>query len=217
VIGGLALLPLRDGPYLRKRAAFDPSALLRVFQHAPFRHTAFAYFGHMWELYALWALAGAYLSASLADDPAWQESVPLICFALVAAGALGCAGGGWLSRTWGERRVAMVALAVSCCACLLSGPMAAATPPLLVAFLLIWGVAVVADSPQFSALAARHAPPQYTATALTVQNGLGFAVTVVSLQLLPVLAEQVGWKHVLAVLAIGPLLGLLSLRRVPAR
>src|SRR6185436_7704806 len=104
-------------------------------------------------------------------------------FGVVASGALGCAGGGWLSRRVGERRVALGALFASCGCCLASGLAFQWPEPLLVAFLLVWGVVVVADSPQFSALAARYCPPEYTGTALTIQNGVGFAITLLTLRL----------------------------------
>src|SRR5690606_37823533 len=100
-----------------------------------------------------------------------------------------------------------LALLGSGAACLASPWAFRLSPGWLVVFLLIWGLLVVADSPQFSALAARHAPAEYTGTALTVQNGIGFLMTTVSIQLMPVLAESVGWRWALAGLAIGPLIG----------
>jgi MFS family permease len=133
---------------------------------------------------------------------------------------VGCAGGGWISRRVGERRVALVALVASGTLCLLSGLAHSLARPALYAYLVAWGVVAVADSPQFSALAARYAPPEYTATALTVQNGIGFAVTVVSLQLLPLLASHVGWRWAFTTLAIGPFIGafyMARLGRVAAR
>jgi nitrate/nitrite transporter NarK len=100
--------------------------------------------------------------------------------------------------------------------CALSGFAYALPPPALVAFLLVWGLVVVSDSPQFSALAARYCPPEYTGTALTVQNGIGFAVTVVSIQLLPLLAARVGWRWAFVFLTIGPAFGAWFMSRLPA-
>jgi MFS family permease len=213
--GLLVALALRDGPYLPARARFDPRVIARVFAHPPFRNTALGYFGHMWELYALWSLVGFYLAGSLADrGPGWTAAIPVVAFATVAAGAIGCAAGGWISRRVGERDVALVSLLVSGTLCVLSGPAHELPPPALVAFLLVWGVFVVSDSPQFSALAARHCPPEYTGTALTIQNGIGFAVTVVSIQLLPLLAAWVSWRWAFTFLAIGPALGAWSMSRL---
>jgi MFS family permease len=218
LLGGLlVVIGCGEGPLLRTRAKLDLRMIGRVFRHRPFRATAFGYFGHMWELYAFWSLAGVWLDARFESTDAlgWAERVPLLAFAIVGVGALGCIGGGLLSRRIGERKVAMLALSGSGVACLLSGFAYRLPPAALLVFLLIWGVLVVADSPQFSALAARHAPPEYTGTALTVQNGLGFLITTISIQLLPRIAELVTWQWALTLLAIGPAIGLLFMRRAP--
>ncbi len=219
VAGGLLIATaIGDGPYLSARARFDPTALLRVFAHPPFRNTAFGYFGHMWELYALWSLVGFYLAGSFAVRGAeWAKAIPLVAFATVAVGAVGCAAGGWISRRVGERDVAIVSLGVSGTACALSGFAYALPPAALVAFLLVWGLFVVSDSPQFSALAARYCPAEYTGTALTVQNGIGFAVTVVSIQILPLVAARVGWRWAFVCLALGPAFGAWFMAKLPQR
>jgi MFS family permease len=216
VVGGLLVVfGCGEGPLLRTRSKLDLRVIGRVFRHRPFRATAFGYFGHMWELYAFWSLAGMWLDARFESTTAWAERVPLLAFAIVGVGALGCIGGGLLSRWIGERKVALLALFGSGVACLLSGFAYRLPPAALLAFLLIWGVLVVADSPQFSALAARHAPPEYTGTALTIQNGLGFLITTISIQLLPRVAELVTWQWSMTVLAIGPVIGVIFIASVP--
>jgi MFS family permease len=213
--GALVVAVVPDGPYLTVRAPFDARAALRVFASPAFRYTAFGYFGHMWELYALWSLVAFYLrDRFVGDDARWTSVIPLIAFATVAAGAVGCVAGGWISRRVGERQVALVSLLVSGGLCVLSGFAQALPAAGLVAYLLVWGVFVVSDSPQFSALAARYCPPEYTATALTIQNGIGFAVTVVSIQLLPFVAQQVGWRWAFVALAVGPLIGAHFMRKL---
>jgi MFS family permease len=206
----LVTVALADGPFLRARARFDLAAAARVFRDPSFRLVALGYFGHMWELYALWSLVLFFVAGR-----GWSATdAAFVAFATVAAGALGCTGGGLLSRRIGERRVALGALVASAVCCGLSGFAYALPAAALVAFLVCWGIVAVADSPQFSALAARYCPPEYTATALTVQNGIGFAVTVASLQLLPLLAAQVGWRWVFTVLAVGPALGAVAMVRL---
>jgi MFS family permease len=213
--GALVVTMVPDGPYLTARAPFDARAAMRVFARPAFRYTAFGYFGHMWELYALWSLVAFYLrDRFVGADAVWSRAVPLIAFATVGIGAVGCVGGGWVSRRAGERKVALVSLLVSGVMCALSGFAQALPPPALVAYLLAWGVFVVSDSPQFSALAARYCPPEYTATALTIQNGIGFAVTVISIQLLPFVAQHVGWRWAFVALAVGPLIGAHFMRRL---
>lgn len=204
--GALVITLLGDGPYLRGRARFDPAMLVKVFKHRPFRYTAFGYFGHMWELYAYWSLIAFYLSARF-ESSSWAVWVPLLSFFAIGAGVIGCLGGGWLSRRFGERKVALVSLIVSAACCALSGFAFELPPLMLMIFVLIWGVFVISDSPQFSALAARLCPPAYTGTALTTQNGLGFAVTVFSIQLLPVVASAIEWRWAFTFLTVGPILG----------
>ena len=206
--GALVVAVVPDGPYLTTRAPFDARAAARVFARPAFRYTAFGYFGHMWELYALWSLVVFFLRDRFTGaDAGWSASIPLIAFGTVAAGAVGCVAGGWISRRVGERRVALVSLVVSGALCVMSGFAQALPAAALVAYLLVWGIFVVSDSPQFSALAARYCPPEYTATALTIQNGIGFAVTVVSIQLLPFVAARVGWRWAFVALGVGPIVG----------
>ncbi|MGI8998055.1 MAG: MFS transporter [Pyrinomonadaceae bacterium] len=213
--GLLILLGVGDGPYLKGRARFDWRAAFRVFRHPPFRYTAFAYFGHMWELYAFWSLSAFYFGARFADQPmGWHGALPLLSFLTIGVGVLGCVAGGWISRTTGERKVALFALCVSGACSALSGLAFALPSAPLLAFVAVWGIFIVADSPQFSALAARHCPPEYTGTALTVQNGIGFAVTVFSIQLLPVIADDTGWRWAFTTLAAGPLVGAYFMRRL---
>ena len=214
VAGGILMVTgIGEGPHLRTRAPLDLRVALRVFKHAPFRNTTFGYFGHMWELYALWALAGFFASSSLGPDSSW--SVPMLSFLTVAVGALGCTLGGLVSLRVSERRVALVSLLVSGSMCLLSGLAHELSPGLLLVFLLVWGLFVVSDSPQFSALAARHAPAEYTGTALTIQNGIGFLVSTVSIQLVPLAAQVVGWQWAFVMLALGPIFGTVFTLAVP--
>ena len=216
LVGGLLIVvAVGDGPYLTARAPFDARAALRVFARPAFRYTAFGYFGHMWELYALWSLVGFYLrDRFVGADAPWATAIPLIGFLTVGIGTAGCVAGGWASRRIGERRVALVSLLISGGLCALSGFAQVLPAPALVVYLMVWGFFVVSDSPQFSALAARYCPPEYTATALTVQNGIGFAVTVASIQLLPWIAARVGWRWAFVALAVGPLLGAHFMRQL---
>jgi MFS family permease len=212
--GAILLVSCKDGPFLSSRARFDPAVMVRVFAHRQFRYTAFGYFGHMWELYAFWSLVSFFLSARFQNDIEWTARLPLLSFLAVGAGVIGCVAGGWVSRTAGEKRVALLSLAVSASCCALSGFAYAFPAPLLVAFIFLWGVFVVSDSPQFSALAARHCPKEYTGTALTTQNGLGFAITVLSIQLMPLVAAAAEWRWAFTLLAIGPLAGAYFMSRL---
>ncbi len=203
--GVVVLVAMSDGPFLRRRAPFDRFMLFKVFSDRPFRYAAFGYFGHMWELYAFWSLINYYLATRF-DGPLGHW-VPLLTCVTIGVGAFGCVAGGWASRTIGERRVALYSLLVSATFCAFSGAFFALPPLLLLPLVWAWGFFVIADSAQFSALAARYCSPEYTGTALTVQNGVGFAVTVFSIQLLSLISAEIGWRWSFTFLTVGPMLG----------
>lgn len=216
VVGGLiAAFAVGDGPYFRERARFDVRAAFRLFRHRPFRLQALGYFGHMGELYALWSLGGFFAAAGFSERrPPAPENVSLLMFFVVGAGAVGCVLGGSFSRRVGEKVVALAALVVSGICALSSGFVSPLPPAFLVAFMLVWGAAAVADSAQFSSLAVQTCPPEYAGTALTIQNGIGFAVTVAAIPLAAGLGQAVGWRWAFTALAAGPFLGGLALSRL---
>jgi adenylate kinase family enzyme/MFS family permease len=199
---------LADGPFQAAPARFDWRAASRAFSSPPFRLQAWGYFGHMWELYAFWSLGGVFLGAALAGSP-WggERTVAAIGFFVFLAGVGGCLLGGARSRKRGEKAAAVAALEVSAVCCVLS-PLFFGFPAwALVLFLMVWGAAVIADSAPFSGLAARFCEAPYLGTALAVQNGLGFAVTVVSIQVTVLAAGLVGWRWAFLILLPGPVFG----------
>ncbi|MFT2007250.1 MFS transporter [Pontibacter sp. 13R65] len=202
-----------DGPYLKKGAAFKAANLLLAFRDRAFRNAAFGYFGHMWELYTLWAFAPFIIAFALPHLPA--EQVSMWSFAVIAAGAIGCVGGGYLSQSWGSSKVAFWQLLLSGLCCLLSVVVLQAQAPVLILlFLLAWGVVAAGDSPQLSTLTAQTAPIHLVGTAITVVISIGFAITIGSIQLMAHLLRSFPPHAVLPILAIGPVLGLLSLRHL---
>ena len=208
--GALMLALVPDGPFLAKGAKFDPRALAVVFGRRGFRAATFGYFGHMWELYAFWAFVPLVLAAH-AGQAAAPLNVPLWAFAVIAAGFLGCAGGGLVSLRAGSAPVAFAQLAASGACCALSPFVFHAPAPVFLAFLLFWGIVVVGDSPQFSALNAKYAPRELVGSALTIANCIGFAITIASIQLLNVAAGLLAPQWLFLLLLPGPLLGLRSL------
>jgi hypothetical protein len=212
VLGGVLvgwLVP--EGPHVRRGARFAVREALAIFGRPDFRRAALGYFGHMWELYAFWAfmpLAVAHVLGVGLGSPrvaGWS-------FAIIGVGCLGCAIGGWVAKRTGSAAVAIVQLTASGLACLVSPWMLEAGPALALPFLVLWGVVVVGDSPQFSALAARAAPPTLVGTGLTLMTAVGFGITIVSISLLGVLAEGGELRWLFVWLLPGPVAGVIAMR-----
>lgn len=211
--GLLMLLTLPDGPYRRKAPRFSWGVIPQVFRFPEFRKAAYGYFGHMWELYAWWAFVPAFLAAYPEGYGEVPLSIPLWSFAAIAMGCLGCVLGGYWSMKVGSPKVAFGMLAVSGGCCFLSPLFFSAPLPLFVIMLLVWGFAVVGDSPQFTSTVARTAPPTFVGTALTLVNCLGFSLTIASIQLLTALQHRMAPAFWFLLLLPGPVFGLFNIRR----
>lgn len=211
--GAVMLLFVPDGPHLPAQSPFHPGALRAAFKAPGFRASAFGYFGHMWELYAFWAFAPVWLAAYAAHTDT-ALNIPLWSFIIIAIGFFGCAVGGYLSAQLGSAKVAGAQLAISGLCCLVSPLAFLLNPAFGLAFMLIWGMTVIGDSPQFSALNAATAPKAYVGSALTIANCIGFSITVLSIQLLSVLATIIGPQYLFLALAPGPLIGVLAIQRL---
>ncbi|MBW7862611.1 MAG: MFS transporter, partial [Rhodocyclaceae bacterium] len=173
VLAAAMIFMLGDGPHLRRRAdapTLRMGAVLTAFRIPVFRASALGYFGHMWELYAMWTLVPLLVAGSSLVTLA---PVSGLSFAIIGIGALGCFAGGAICRRSGSAPVAAVALGVSGACCALFPLVAGASPAWLLAFFLIWGLSVPADSPQFSAMSARACPPEIVGSALALQNAIG--------------------------------------------
>ncbi len=215
-VGGIAMLLLvGDGPNRRPGQSLDLVAAFRVFRQPQFRAAAFGYFGHMWELYAFWAFVPVCLNFYQSIHPqAININIPLWSFLIIGVGGLGCVFAGYLSARFGPKRIAAMALAGSGLLCLLS-PLVfmIPSPVIFIGLLLLWGFLVVADSPLFSTMVAHNAPAESKGSALTIVNCIGFAITIVSIQLLSVLQAKWFLSYSLVLLAVGPALGLWILLR----
>jgi MFS family permease len=218
LVGGLLVVTrVNDGPYVATSARFDPGAVARVFGDRRTRLATLGYLGHMWELYAVWTWMAAFAAASFGVSGASTPASPAgsaVAFTTIASGAIGSAAAGWFADRVGKARLAAWAMIVSGGCCAIAGFVFHAPPPMLFLFAVVWGVAVVADSAQLSALVAEFSPRDHVGTALTLQTCTGFLLTMASIRLLPVAAQAIGWQWVFLCLVPGPVFGVLALRRL---
>jgi MFS family permease len=215
IAGGLiVMLFVSDGPFALPAARFDLAQLRRVFRNRGVRLANFGYLGHMWELYAMWTWIPFMIRASLAarkSDPVLAE---VGSFTVIGCGALGCVVAGLIADRIGRTIVTSAAMAISGSCCLIIGFLFGANPILLLIVAAIWGATVVADSAQFSACVTELGDPQYIGTALTLQTCLGFLLTTISIELIPRVAAALGWRYAFAILAPGPLFGVIAMLRL---
>lgn len=217
IIGGtLVVLIVRDGPYVAATAPFDPHAITRVLSSRGARLATLGYLGHMWELYAMWTWVAVFATASFAASGITAASTAgsVAAFVAIGSGAIGCALAGYVADRIGRARVAMWAMLVSAACSAMTAVVYGRAPILLYALIVLWGFAVVADSAQFSALVSEHAPRDHVGTALTLQTCVGFLLTMVTIELLPRVANATSWQWASLLLVPGPLLGAWAMVRL---
>ena len=206
---------VREGPFPFPRAVFDISQAGQVFRNRKVRLASLGYFGHMWELYAMWAWFIVFFRASLADRGTSDGALAAAAtFAVIGIGALGCWFGGVLADRWSKEQVTLWSLAASGICAATMGFLFGAPTSIVLALALVWGFAVVADSAQFSGMVTEYADQRYVGTALTLQLAGGFLLTVATIWLIPMMEEAVTWRYAFLLLVPGPLLGMLAIYRL---
>jgi MFS family permease len=209
LIGGMLVVSIGEGPFgVKQTGPIQWGAVFKSFQIPRFRASAYGYFGHMWELYAFWTLVPWLLASVMTEANALEIS--MWSFVVIGIGLFGAVWGGLMSRRWGSGRVAFVSLAVSGSICVLY-PFLEDQQWATIGVLMVWGFFVIADSAQFSAISSKSCPPDMVGSALSIQNCLGFLISIGSIVLLTDWVDTLG-THVVWLLVPGPILGLIAMR-----
>ncbi len=205
------------GPKQSPAPPFDPRHLLRAFTDRPLRLANFGYLGHMWELYAMWTWIGVFIDASFRDSsgPGHSSLAGFATFTVIGIGGLiGALAGGYYADRYGRTTITIIAMSISGSCALVAGLFYGANPFLVTTICLIWGISIIADSAQFSASVAELSDPNLVGTMLTVQTSAGFLLTLITVQLMPVVVDYGGWALAFALLALGPLCGVIAMWRL---
>ncbi|HSF96715.1 MAG TPA: MFS transporter [Thermohalobaculum sp.] len=213
-LGACAILTVGLGPHHARAPRLDVTAIALTWTDRRIRLAVIGYIGHMWELYAFWAWVAVFATGSfaLAGDAEASGLGKLTAFAAISLGGLACVPGGWLADRFGRARVAQVCLMASGGAALASAALYGGPVWPMMAVLIVWGIAIIPDSALYSTLVADAAPPERAGSLLTVQNALGFLLTALTVQAAPALAAQIGWAWVLAIMSLGPAMGIRALQ-----
>ncbi|WP_406151554.1 nitrate/nitrite transporter [Streptomyces sp. NBC_01012] len=212
--GGLATLLLRNsGPYPFPKSTFHLRAALRASRNRRVVLANIGYAGHMWELYAMWAWIGTFLAGlhGFADRPNGARLAALAAFGCIGVGAVGCLVGGRISDRYGRARSALISLVCSGSAVVVLAFVRTLPLPLVLVVAAFWGFWVIADSAQFSAMVTESVDQRFVGSAVSLQLGVGYVTTAVTIYLVPVLADAASWTPALLVLALGPLAGTAAL------
>lgn len=216
LIAAVLILMLHNGPFTPARAVFDIRQVHNVLRNRGVRLANYGYFGHMWELYAMWTWAPVMIRASMALHGAAPEYAEIASFLVIFSGAAGSIAAGLLADRVGRTLVTSWAMILSGSCCIMIGFLFGKEEIAMLTIAIIWGATVVADSAQFSTSVTELGDPQYIGTALTLQTSIGFLLTTIPIYLIPVLVDHFGWRYAFIALAPGPAFGVYSMLKLRA-
>ncbi|MCI0182388.1 MFS transporter [Sulfoacidibacillus ferrooxidans] len=219
VIGcGLVLWVVPESPVRVQTSTFRWDRVGEVFRDRPVMLANIGYWGHMWELYAMWTWLPAFLLASwmgISRVPDLSQWVGFASFAAIGVtGMLGALVGGYIADLWGRTATTIIALAISGMMSLIIGFTYRQNIWLTVGVIFMWGFSVIADSAQFSVAVTELSPVDRRGSALTVQMAIGFLLTIGSINLIGSMEGSIGWSHVFSLLAIGPIVSIIAMARL---
>lgn len=219
IFAGVICLGISLGPHHAKAAKFDPRVILSAWTNRRVRLAYAGYLGHMFEMFAMWAWIGVAVAVSYGATMAASEAqdlAKLTAFAAIGISSISCAAAGYFADRLGKEKIAIIAMVVSGASAILTALTFGGPVWITLAIVIVWGLSVAPDSAQFSALVADAALPEQVGSLMTFQTALGFALTIVTVQLTLVLAAMIGWPIVLASLALGPIFGVVAMLRLQA-
>ena len=215
----IVLAAYRDGPFAFPSRPFSWTRVGDVITSRPWRLATGGYLGHMMELYSYWTWIPAFLAASAIADPhaltaPASAAVSIVAFAVIAVGGIGCVWGGIVADRIGRAALVVRALGASGLCCAGIGLLFGQPLWILAPVALVWGFFIIADSAQFSVMVAESVPAHAVGTAITLQVSLGFLLTTLTIQVVPHVVRALGWPWVFAMLAAGPVFGIITVRRL---
>ncbi len=217
LLSALIILLAKLGPYHAKSPAFEMSSITQAWTNKKVRYAYLGYFGHMWELYAMWAWIGVATYASYAATMAEADAVSfskITAFLAIGLGGVACFLGGYWADKIGKAQITIIAMTFSFLGAILTALTFGGAPWVTFIAVVIWGIAIIPDSPQFSALVADGSPPEIAGSLMTFQTAIGFALTIFTVQITPYVAAWTSWPTVIMIMAIGPVFGVYFMRKL---